>query len=168
MSFYMKISIVLIVFFIFFLSFTTCVFAQNTKVDSLKVELQNHKDKDTTKVNLLNALAFSYFSKDMSKTLEYLGEADEISEAIDFKKGKAKELKKVKDTDITNEVIQNSFLKIHQSIGTLKDPEKLKALKEAGLRIVERVPIIVEAQEPAAHYLRTKQEKMGHLLDIDE
>ncbi|WP_317045719.1 MULTISPECIES: sigma-70 family RNA polymerase sigma factor [Arenibacter] len=36
-------------------------------------------------------------------------------------------LKKVKDTDITNEVIQNSFLKIHQSIGTLKEPEKLKA-----------------------------------------
>lgn len=36
-------------------------------------------------------------------------------------------LKKVKDTDITNEVIQNSFLKIHQSIGTIKDPEKLKA-----------------------------------------
>ena len=36
-------------------------------------------------------------------------------------------LKKVKDTDITNEVIQNSFLKIHQSIGTLKDPNKIKA-----------------------------------------
>ncbi len=46
------------------------------------------------------------------------------------------------------------------------NPEKLKALEEAGLRIVERVPIEVEAREPAAHYLKTKKEKMGHLLDF--
>ena len=46
------------------------------------------------------------------------------------------------------------------------NPDKLKALKNAGLQIVERVLIEVEAQEPAAHYLRTKKEKMGHLLDF--
>lgn len=46
------------------------------------------------------------------------------------------------------------------------NPEKLKALENAGLQIVERVPIEVEAKEPAAHYLRTKKEKMGHLLDF--
>jgi 3,4-dihydroxy 2-butanone 4-phosphate synthase/GTP cyclohydrolase II len=44
------------------------------------------------------------------------------------------------------------------------NPEKLKALESAGLRVVERIPIEVEADEPAAHYLRTKREKMGHLL----
>jgi GTP cyclohydrolase II len=44
------------------------------------------------------------------------------------------------------------------------NPEKLKALEAAGLRVVERIPIEVEADEPAAHYLRTKKEKMGHLL----
>ncbi len=48
------------------------------------------------------------------------------------------------------------------------NPEKLQALIDAGLRIVERVPIEVEAQEPAAHYLKTKREKMGHLLDVGE
>ena len=47
------------------------------------------------------------------------------------------------------------------------NPDKLKALEEAGLRIVERVPIEVEAREPAAHYLKTKKEKMGHLLDFE-
>ncbi|MEZ5346874.1 MAG: GTP cyclohydrolase II [Pyrinomonadaceae bacterium] len=47
------------------------------------------------------------------------------------------------------------------------NPEKLQALRDAGLRIVERVPIEVEAQEPAAHYMRTKKEKMGHLLDVE-
>src|SRR5216117_552918 len=44
------------------------------------------------------------------------------------------------------------------------NPEKLKALEDAGLQIVERIPIEVAAKEPAAHYLRTKKEKLGHLL----
>ncbi|MEJ7623853.1 MAG: GTP cyclohydrolase II [Pyrinomonadaceae bacterium] len=44
------------------------------------------------------------------------------------------------------------------------NPDKLAALEEAGLKVVERVPIEVEAEEPAAHYLRTKKEKMGHML----
>ena len=45
------------------------------------------------------------------------------------------------------------------------NPEKLAALEKAGLRIVERIPIEVKAEEPAAHYLRTKKEKLGHLLN---
>ena len=45
------------------------------------------------------------------------------------------------------------------------NPKKIEALEEAGLRIVERVPIEVEAEEPAAHYLRVKKEKLGHLLN---
>jgi 3,4-dihydroxy 2-butanone 4-phosphate synthase/GTP cyclohydrolase II len=44
------------------------------------------------------------------------------------------------------------------------NPDKLSALERAGLRIVERIPIEVETPIPAAHYLRTKREKMGHLL----
>ncbi len=47
------------------------------------------------------------------------------------------------------------------------NPDKLKALEEAGLKIVERVPIEVASQEPAAYYLKTKKEKMGHLLGFD-
>jgi 3,4-dihydroxy 2-butanone 4-phosphate synthase/GTP cyclohydrolase II len=46
------------------------------------------------------------------------------------------------------------------------NPDKLEALEQAGLTIVERVPIEVESQAPAAHYLLTKKEKMGHLIDI--
>lgn len=44
------------------------------------------------------------------------------------------------------------------------NPDKLDALEKAGLQVVERVPIEVETSEPAAHYLRTKREKLGHLL----
>jgi 3,4-dihydroxy 2-butanone 4-phosphate synthase/GTP cyclohydrolase II len=46
------------------------------------------------------------------------------------------------------------------------NPLKLRALEEAGLKIVERVSIEVESTENAAGYLRTKKEKLGHLLDL--
>src|SRR6267142_2676245 len=44
------------------------------------------------------------------------------------------------------------------------NPGKLQALEEAGLEIIERVSIEVTPTEPAAKYLRTKREKLGHLL----
>lgn len=47
------------------------------------------------------------------------------------------------------------------------NPDKIQALENAGLEVVERVSIEVEAQEPAAHYLKVKKEKLGHLLDFD-
>ena len=46
------------------------------------------------------------------------------------------------------------------------NPLKLQALEEAGLQIVERVSIEVDSTEDAAEYLRTKKEKMGHLLEL--
>jgi GTP cyclohydrolase II len=48
------------------------------------------------------------------------------------------------------------------------NPDKIAALEKAGLQVVERVPIEVESEEPAAHYLRTKKEKLGHLLEFDD
>lgn len=47
------------------------------------------------------------------------------------------------------------------------NPGKLRALEEAGLEIVERVSIEVESSEPAARYLQTKKEKLGHLLELN-
>ena len=46
------------------------------------------------------------------------------------------------------------------------NPDKLKALQAAGLQIVERIPIEVKAEPAAAHYMRTKKEKMGHLIHL--
>jgi 3,4-dihydroxy 2-butanone 4-phosphate synthase/GTP cyclohydrolase II len=46
------------------------------------------------------------------------------------------------------------------------NPLKLRALEESGLRIVERVSIQVEEPEKAGHYLRTKKEKLGHLIEF--
>jgi 3,4-dihydroxy 2-butanone 4-phosphate synthase/GTP cyclohydrolase II len=46
------------------------------------------------------------------------------------------------------------------------NPGKLLALEEAGLEITERISIEVPSSAPAAKYMQTKKEKMGHLLDL--
>lgn len=44
------------------------------------------------------------------------------------------------------------------------NPAKMKALKKAGLKIVERVPLEIPPRRYNARYLKTKKEKLGHLL----
>ncbi|MEW4924628.1 tetratricopeptide repeat protein [Algibacter sp. 2305UL17-15] len=88
----MKIANAFFVFLMLNLWIQSPVFGQGVKIDSLKIELQNHKEKDTTRVNLLNELAFSYFSKDILKSLEYLEESNALAEVIQFKKGKARSI----------------------------------------------------------------------------
>jgi 3,4-dihydroxy 2-butanone 4-phosphate synthase/GTP cyclohydrolase II len=46
------------------------------------------------------------------------------------------------------------------------NPGKLQALEDAGLEITERVSIEVAPTEPAARYMKTKREKLGHLLSV--
>ena len=43
-------------------------------------------------------------------------------------------------------------------------PEKIRAFENCGIRIVERVPIEAVPHPTSARYLKTKREKMGHLL----
>jgi GTP cyclohydrolase II len=44
------------------------------------------------------------------------------------------------------------------------NPEKIQALERAGIEVVERVPCQVEPVATTEDYLRTKKEKLGHLL----
>ncbi|WP_071590733.1 bifunctional 3,4-dihydroxy-2-butanone-4-phosphate synthase/GTP cyclohydrolase II [Synechococcus sp. PCC 7336] len=44
------------------------------------------------------------------------------------------------------------------------NPRKIAGLKGFGLEVVDRVPLIVEANDFSARYLATKAEKLGHLL----
>jgi GTP cyclohydrolase II len=45
------------------------------------------------------------------------------------------------------------------------NPEKVAALESAGIAVTERVSAEVEPQETFERYLRTKQEKMGHIFE---
>jgi GTP cyclohydrolase II len=44
------------------------------------------------------------------------------------------------------------------------NPEKVRAVEDAGVVVTERVPCIADAVDTRQAYLRTKKEKMGHLL----
>jgi GTP cyclohydrolase II len=46
------------------------------------------------------------------------------------------------------------------------NPEKIEALERAGVAVTERVPCQVARMDSTEDYLRTKKEKMGHLLDV--
>ena len=45
------------------------------------------------------------------------------------------------------------------------NPDKVEALQAAGIQVTERVSAEVKAHDTFERYLRTKQEKMGHILD---
>lgn len=45
------------------------------------------------------------------------------------------------------------------------NPDKVAALEAAGVQVVERISAEVESQETFERYLRTKQEKMGHIFE---
>lgn len=45
------------------------------------------------------------------------------------------------------------------------NPEKVSAAEAAGVKVVERVPCLADVLDTREAYLRTKKEKMGHLLE---
>ncbi len=45
------------------------------------------------------------------------------------------------------------------------NPRKRKGLEGYGLSVVERVPLEIRATENNIHYLKTKREKLGHILE---
>jgi GTP cyclohydrolase II len=57
----------------------------------------------------------------------------------------------------------------HLGVGKVRllsnNPQKIQALERAGIEVVERVPCEVAAVATTENYLRTKKEKLGHLLE---
>lgn len=46
------------------------------------------------------------------------------------------------------------------------NPDKLQAMRDGGLEVVERVPLEIEPSPEKLYYLQTKKMRMGHLLDL--
>jgi 3,4-dihydroxy 2-butanone 4-phosphate synthase/GTP cyclohydrolase II len=54
-----------------------------------------------------------------------------------------------------------------RSVRVMSDnPAKIQALRQAGLEVIERVPLEVEPHDCFVGYLKTKKEKMGHLVSV--
>ena len=71
------------------------------------------------------------------------------------------------DADHRNYDLCNAILR-YFGITSVKmlsnNPEKLKALEAAGIRISERVPIEIAPTDSTQLYLKTKKAKLGHML----
>lgn len=78
----------LLLFIIFHLQFLV-VFAQTTEIDSLENLIQQHTEKDTIRINLLNEFAWATMKTDQKKCIRYAEEALELADMHNFKKGKA-------------------------------------------------------------------------------
>lgn len=46
------------------------------------------------------------------------------------------------------------------------NPDKMQALERMGIKVVERVSLSIPPPDAARSYLRTKKERMGHLLEM--
>jgi GTP cyclohydrolase II len=57
------------------------------------------------------------------------------------------------------------FLKIRSLRLISNNPEKMKAVKAAGIQIIERIAADVPGNPHSTHYLATKREKLGHLVN---
>ncbi|MDA9714573.1 GTP cyclohydrolase II, partial [Euryarchaeota archaeon] len=47
------------------------------------------------------------------------------------------------------------------------NPDKAKQLKEYGINVAERVPLVVGVVTENRDYLKTKADRMGHKIDLD-
>ena len=48
------------------------------------------------------------------------------------------------------------------------NPQKVAAVEQHGIKVVERIPVVVPATKENQAYLKTKQEKLGHMLAMGD
>ena len=75
------------------------------------------------------------------------------------------------DSDLRNYELPGAILQFFglKAVRLMSNnPEKVEAVEKAGVQVVERVPCLADVLDTRLDYLRTKREKMGHLLEFDD
>ena len=71
------------------------------------------------------------------------------------------------DSDLRSYALPGEILRFFglEAVRLLSNnPEKVEAVESAGVKVAERVPCLADAIDTREAYLRTKREKMGHLI----
>src|SRR5581483_2924503 len=71
-------------------------------------------------------------------------------------------------SDLRSYALPGAILKYFEFPGVRlmsNNPEKVQAVEQSGIKVVERVPCMADMLDTREAYLRTKKEKMGHLLE---
>lgn len=126
-------------YFLFLLSLSCCntpLPAQQNIIDSLQNVLSSAKE-DTNKVNILNNLAWEFKNTaDFEKSINYAAQANDLSDKINYKKGKAKSLSiiglNLGDQGNYQDALTNHFesLKINEESGDKKGMKNLAVVQE--------------------------------------
>lgn len=69
-----------------------------------------------------------------------------------------------RDYEIAIKVLENLGVKKIKLI--TNNPDKIEALENSGIELVERVPIQITPKEKNIGYLQTKKNRLGHFLDL--
>jgi GTP cyclohydrolase II len=72
------------------------------------------------------------------------------------------------ETDLRNYELPGAILRyfgITEVRLLSNNPDKVRAVENAGVSVAERIPCVADAVETRRDYLRTKKEKMGHIFD---
>ena len=94
--------------------------SQNAIIDSLKNELSIYPEKDTTRVNLLNAIASKSYGLDQDQLKKYADEANTLAEEINFFKGEARSWYLKGLYDLVKGDLENATTCIDQSLSLEK------------------------------------------------
>lgn len=76
-------------FLFFALTFIQTLSAQMQKVDSLENVLRQHSSNNREKVDIMNEIGYIIYSKDTQKAMKYASESAQLSDRLNYTKGKA-------------------------------------------------------------------------------
>ena len=68
----------------------------------------------------------------------------------------------MRDYIIAAEILQDLGIKSVRLM--TNNPEKINSLNENGIKVTERIPVLIPSREENEFYLKTKKDRMGHIL----
>ena len=110
------------------------LYSQNSKIDSLKIELENHKSKDTVRVNILNHLAFYNYRNNPPQAVDYIEESLKLANELKVPKFTAHSyyVKAVIYTEKANfKIAEDNYEKAIQLYTSLQDLKGIEKSKNA-------------------------------------